>query len=407
MRMKRLIAMLLCAAMMCITLASCEEVIGGFDYDWEPEVERKISFDFYIISDSADGVSSEDQNTVESKVNQYLKEKCNTTIDIHFLTLAEYESTVGSIADSVSTEAQTIANSNVTIDGGDIVLIVGEDMFNSLMAKDVLVDLKSYLNPDVYKDYGRLNAQITSALLAAATVTDADGAEHLYSIPNDHVIGEYVYTVINREIAEGELNFSAQTELGEMLIVDGQPNELAAELIDSVSANLTDVDAGDVIWVENGSYEDKQRLESEGYICNVSEYPEATKSEAYQSSFGIFKHGDVYLDGVTDTPFASSELIYSRAMDVLYAIKADVTLRNLLQYGVENSHYKLVEKEVVDAKGNTITVDYVLPLENSTYKMNLLYTGDAFNAFYCDGVWTYDMFINGKAQNADAVMSNN
>ena len=272
MRMKRLIAMLLCAAMMCIMLASCEEVIGGFHYDWEPEVERKISFDFYIISDSASDASAEDQNTVESKINQYLKEKCKTTIDIHYLTLEEYEATISAVADSVSTEDQIIANSNVTIDGGDIVLIAGEDMFNSLLAKDVLVDLKSYLNPDVYKDYGRLNAQITSTLLAAATITDSDGAEHLYSIPNDHVIGEYVYTVIDRSIAEGQLNFSAQTELGDMLIVDGVPNEIASELIDSIATNLSGTNVSDVIWVENGNYEDKQRLESEGYVCNISKY---------------------------------------------------------------------------------------------------------------------------------------
>ena len=78
-------------------------------------------------------------------------------------------------------------------------------------------------------------------------------------------------------------------------------------------------------------------------------------------------------------------------MEILYTINADKTVRNLLQYGVENTHYTLTDD------------NYIVPTENNSYNMNLLYTGDMFNAYYCEK-WTKDMAVNGDKQNSQSVV---
>ena len=379
MKAKRLIAVILCLILACFTLAGCEEGdIGDFKYDdWEPEVIVKLEFDLYIIADSTTEAALEAQRTVQSKMNQYLDEKFNTTLNIKYIAEDDYAAAIEEI--KINTEKRTVENAANRHFGGAIVLIVGKDMHDSLVADEALVDLTAFL---AGRDHGKLKSQITRNLLTAAT---NDGK--IYCVPNDHVVGEYQYTVINRAVAEGELNFSAQTELLEMLIVDGVANEKAAELITAAGAN-----AENVIWTVEGDYDLKAKLESEEYICNVSKYPEVTAEEALKASFGIIKTGDIY---VGDELLIDANTIHSRAMDIVYSINADKTVRNLLQYGVENTHYKLVENE-----GGYV---YAEKLESSDYHMNLLYTGDMFNAYYCDE-WTHEMAISGDKQNAESII---
>ena len=84
-------------------------------------------------------------------------------------------------------------------------------------------------------------------------------------------------------------------------------------------------------------------------------------------------------------------------MQVIYAINADVELRNYLQYGVEHTNYSVVNGLVVPTND-----------PESIYNMNLLYTGDVFKALYCevDGwvKWNENSFTSGKLQNNDAVV---
>ena len=83
MRTKRLVAALLCVVLACFTLAGCEEAIGDFEYDdQEPEVTVKLQFDLYIIAEGTDEAALKAQRTVQSKINQHLDEKFNTTLEI-------------------------------------------------------------------------------------------------------------------------------------------------------------------------------------------------------------------------------------------------------------------------------------------------------------------------------------
>lgn len=391
MKIKRFIALILCSVFLCLALAGCSDSAGVDDYNWKPEVIVELEFDLYIITDSIPGEESTSaMKTVNSKINQYIDDKYNTTINIHYHTADEYDAVIASLvgASEVSPVSSEILSPAGRQKGGSIILITSDEMHDYLVSQNKLVDLKPFLDT---KDFGTLNIQLTSTLIKAAKVNDESG-EHLYCIPNDHPIGEYEYTVIKREIAEGILNFSAQTELNEMLIQNGNPNDLASELIESVNENLSLLgvsSADEVIRVEKGYYEDKALWESQGYVCNVSAYPEATAEDAFSSAFGILKAEDIHYNGDLLISAAECE---RRAMEIVYAINADKTVRNLLQYGVENTHYTL-EGE-----------DFVVPFDNNAYKMSLIYTGDMFNAYYCSE-WTKEKAENGNMQNMQSVVN--
>ena len=134
----------------------------------------------------------------------------------------------------------------------------------------------------------------------------------------------------------------------------------------------------DYVKVVSGDYSDKAIYEAEGYICNVSSYPQVTEDEAFASSFAIV-NGIQYPD---------------RAMEILYLLNSDKYFRNLLQYGVEGVNY------VKDNNGNIVS-----SLEgDGVYNMNMLYTGSAF-LLYNSEMWTKEMNDIGLAQNKESVVA--
>ncbi len=413
MKMKKIIALVLCVLLACLALASCAEEdikdhangeLDRYNEFYKPEVIVKVNYDLYIISECDNSLDAETSKaTVQAMINQYLDDKYNTTLTIHYVTADEYAATVDGVVASLGSGAA--ASDNSVVNGGSIVLVAGKDMYDSLMAKNALVDVRAYLDTNAY---GVLNKQITKTLLNSAKV-DVDGAEKLFVIPNDHIVGEYTYTIVNRAIAEGRFNFSAQSELHEMILNDGVPNEIAQELIDAVEAS--ELNKEDVIREVVGSYADKAVWESKGYVCNVSKYPEVTLEETFASGFGILTPPAYTndLDGDTDT--TNEDFLTARAMDVVYSINVDSTVRNLLQYGVEHTNYTVFESET-EFKADGKPVIYAVPTEGNAYKMNLLYTGNMFNAYYCEsdvwsmngvsGSWTYDYAVSGTNQNSES-----
>ena len=404
MKMKRIISLALCLIMVCAALVGCaERDIGEYIENYDGLVSdpvEKLNFDLYIITECDDSKEAESaMATVNSKINQVLEE-LNSSVTIHYLSADEYADAIYALNGAPS------ASSDSRYNAGSIVLIVGEEMYDTLMAKDALVDLRPYLYTH---DFGQLKSRITSSLLDYVKVDNGDGTESLYMIPNDHVIGQYEYTIVNRAIAEGKFSFSAQSELSDMLIVDGQPNELAKELMTAVKYSSA-YNVSDVITVVTGKYEDKAEWEAKGYVCNISKYPEVTSEIAYAAGFGILNAADITKDGAV---IVSKDECERRAMEIVYAINVDADVRNLLQYGVENSNYTFETKKVTAPDGKEIEVKYVNPIPENKYEMNLLYTGDMFNAYYCEenvwsignesGSWTYYDSISGDNQNKDSI----
>ena len=327
------------------------------------------------------------------------------------------------------------------------------------ISNTMLLPIDSQLESNTF---GTLNADIAKTLWEACkeTVTlDAESeetAEYTYIIPNNRVIGSYDYLLIDREAAlannysENYFNKEAYCKTcgtfynnGDVTVtvdINGKdPVDVyipagtsyddafdviksGAKIADddiytihcsniecndwfesynklnfnsassSTVKNLTAIIGEDnVIKMVGGMYEDKALLENgqhpdypgRKFIVKVLYYPDVTKNYVCQSAFGI----------VRDNENAA------RSMQIVYRINSDVTLRNLLLYGVENIHYTKDDNGVV-TKNPT-----------STYKMNIEYTGNVFLAYPCNDpiwngkAWTNEAKINGQLQNSESKFS--
>lgn len=144
----------------------------------------------------------------------------------------------------------------------------------------------------------------------------------------------------------------------------------------------------DYIKEETGMYEHKAVLEAQNRYCNVSKYPTVTFHEAFSSAFAI-------VNGTKDA---------KRAMEIIYALNNDIELRNMLQYGVKDTNFKVVEVNL-GTEENPNVVYYVERNvgDKVSYFMNPYYTGNIFNAYYCTDLnWTKEVSDNGRKQNDDS-----
>lgn len=373
MKSKRIISLLLCVLMVSVMLVGCEEVIGQYYYDvYLPngigvtEEKPEVKLDFYVITEFPENYDNpevkqqhnSDLVTVKDNINLYLQDKYKTTLDIHFLSADNYESTIKSATSG-------------------IVLINSESLMSDMRAGGKLVDLTNYLTSSEYQ-FGTLNVQIASTLLDAARESDGK----LYCIPNNHIVDSYDYIAINSAIA-AQLQFG-KTDISEMKAVDS-PKTL--ELI-AVAQTHLGLEAADVVKVYNEvsyGFSNEENAPKSEWIYNVSRYPTVTKAEAYSTAYGV-------INGTAEA---------DRAMEVIYALNTDIQFRNLLQYGVANINYDIVNNQSEDIDSDAT---YVNPKENTLYKMNILYTGDVFKAYYNLEYWTEDMADIGKVQNSESVL---
>jgi len=130
----------------------------------------------------------------------------------------------------------------------------------------------------------------------------------------------------------------------------------------------------------DGKYVDEDGTE---YYPVVVGYPTASSEDIYGNMFGV----------------CSKSLSVSRSMEIVTYLNTNSELRNLLQYGVKDLHYSLVETadgtEVV--KRNTT--------DSFKYMMNIYATGNTFIA-YPDPKENMgpDVWENGKIQNRNSLV---
>lgn len=375
MNMKKLASLLLCVVIAVVSLVGCETAIGQYYKDvYEPNgignpvVKSELKFDFYIITEFPGENATEaeiaqhnsDLATIKDNINLHLKDEYSTELNIIFKSADEYEETI----------------KNAT---SGIVLINSESLMNELMQNNKLADLTNYLESSEY-EFGTLNVQIASTLLEAAKI-DVEGTKKLYCIPNNHVVGSYNYIAINNAIAaklqygkndianidtieEAEAFINVARDYWDTLPVEAEFNPAyVLQYFDGFSYGYEGADAPRSAWT-----------------YNVRTLPEVTKAEAYSTAYGILSE--------TENP--------ERAMEIIYALNTDVQFRNLLQYGVLNNDYEFDNSKESDA--------IYVKVKNTMYKMNILYTGDVFMAYYNEN-WTEEMALAGKMQNSESVLS--
>lgn len=392
--MKKLFCILFCLLFTAFALVGCGDVereewlgdgkkdddgyiIGG-KYNGYPTVSEipYVNINLYIIVEdstwqSEDAVVIEDNNklgvvtqsinTVNNAIKDFTSTQYHTEVNVVYVSEKDY--------DKVVLDAVKADNTNAA--AASIVLVNSYKLMQELYATGKLCSLDSYL---ATTKYGTLNESIPDALLQASKLEkteDGNVVKNLYSIPNNHVIGKYEYLLINKEtaIANNISEEKARTLLS---------YESALEAFGYDVANVP----SDVIALVSGSYENRYQFEAQGYYCNVVNNPIADKNEAFTSAFAIVNRNTS--DGKID--------YNERAMEVVYGINTNPTLRNLLQYGVAGTNYTLEEDGSVVLIGGS-----------NRYDMNLIYTGDILEAYYCQSInWDDDAKKNAINQNSDS-----
>ena len=342
-------------------VACSKEEIGDYieNYPETDETVERLGINMYIIVDEA---SPNAMISVKDRISGYTKTKYDTVLNVNYVTADVYEKTV---MDAIAAGGDATPN---------IVLINSEGMMNSLVYAEggnKLADLTPYYNS---RDYGRMNSQITASLIQSSKI---DGK--LYTVPNNHVVDQYTYLVVNKQVAHKELHITTTEIESYKSIAD------ASALIDKM--NAAGYEASKYVYEVNGPYELKAALESQGNFCNVIKQPTVTKAEAFSSAFAIVNNANSKYN--------------DRAMQMIYAINNDFELRNLLQYGVEGANYIVENDRDNDADNDNIVRKKD---ENNIYSMNLSYTGNVFNANYCSEIgWTKIAKENGTKQNKDSL----
>ena len=382
--MKKLFCILFCLIFTTFALVGCGDVerdewlgqgtnedgnVVGGKYDGYPTVSEipDIAINLYIIvedstldkdlgaiiinDDKKLGEITQSINTVNNAIKDFTSTKYHTEVNVVYVKASDYDSVVlGAVKNGTA----------------NIVLVNSSTLMQDLYATGKLCSLDSYLATD---KYGTLNTSIPSALLEASKIDSS-----LYTIPNNHVIGEYEYLLINKDMA-----MAAKISEDQALALNSYETAVAAFNLGGVNKV-----SAEMVSLVSGSYEDRFLFEAQGYYCNVVKNPIADKNEAFASAFAIIDH---------NTPNGKVD-INERSMEIIYGINTNVTLRNLLQYGVAGTNYTLGEEEGVIEE---------LVGGSNRYDMNLIFTGDIMYANYCDQIgWNAEAKENAIAQNSDS-----
>ncbi len=400
--MKKLFCVLLCLLLTSLLLVSCGDVkrdewlgngkdddgkIEGGKYDGYGTVNTipEVPLNLYIIVEDetidSEGVVkpvntagkygeiTQAINTVNNAIKDYTSTNYHTPLNVIYVRASDYDTKV----------LEAVMAENTDAKAANIVLVNSYALMQELYATGKLCSLDSYL--DTTK-YGRLNTAIPTALFEASKLesVNAEGktVENLYTIPNNHVIGHYEYLLINKELAK-------ELKINETVALGFNSYEKAYAYISEAINNAQGFNksVGDVVALESGAYEDRFVFEKLGYYCNVVKNPVADKNEAFLSAFAIVNRNEGSKVDVND-----------RAMEIIYNINTNAELRNLLQYGVAGTNYKLGEKDDVIEE---------LLVGSYRYSMNCIYTGNIMTAYLCDEIdWTEEAMENAIRQNSDS-----
>lgn len=468
----RLFCLALCVLMFASIFAGCSQTEEPDIVQQDIAPRPPVSINFWIITDKKTTPAA--QEAVEKAFNDIVKSRFTTYVDLVFFTEDEYRTALenklieideqkkreeeeakrkkeeerskssGSKSAGKSTTATTteyveetetntyglpeLKYPKVSDYQVDIVLIKGYDMYSSLVKGNRLLALDSYLTAEAKQ----LVKYIYPTFLSQAKINNAT-----YAIPNNHVIGEYTYLLINKELADKYYYdpdaFTSITDATTKKFVE----EMAQKETDYTPV-LSRMDFPFVhYWSGDGSrsvlanyFAPAATLGTRGIMRDLFSIAQYTEFELLMQTYedkGYFSQNpatddkfavalmkgdaslpDAYKDDyyvkVVKKPVATEEDVFGsmlgittytknalRAVEIITLLNTDPELRNLLQYGVRGLHYDLDENGAVKRL-------------NNDYMMNLLDTGNVFMAYPEEGM-PLDAWDYGKKQNRDSIIS--
>ncbi len=468
---KRLTCLLLCLVMMLsLALTACsskstEEAAENISSDASASAK---TLTMWIVSEKE--VSEETARLVNQELNNITKAKFKTQLIVKFLTEDVYEETLSqtilnyekakenggaSEDDSAVEETETLDNGMTIIKYPDvvpyqvdIVYIAGEDMFLDYVDNGWLYALDDELNGSSKK----IKEYISGTLLSAAKL---DGVT--YAVPNNNVIGEYTYMLLNKELMNkysqqgyvtlGKIdgffntylfNYLKQIHLFEPDVVPVNAtyedclgllahywsvDPTNYDLLQDFSAfghhytDIASLSRGSVILGYDSLFENADfcadylklnELKFDGYFSEDSSKTAAVKFVKGDSTV-LEQYEEDYYSVIVEYPTASSDDIYSnmfgvctysksldRSMQVITYLNTNEEFRNIMQYGVENKHYRMN----LDEDTGKTTLERI----SDDYMMDIYVTGNAFLAYPEPGM-SEDIWEKGKIQNRGSLVN--
>lgn len=312
----------------------------------------------------------------------------------------------------------------------DIVFFSGYDRYLDYIDRDML----SRLDDELSSSSKKLKDYINPVFLDAAKINGST-----YAIPNNHVIGEYTYLLINKELAEKySYDTDSMTDLyfcmefvedvakyepditpvcGKLELTNIKYMSIDHETLDftgerSVMAAYVSARAG---YGSRISYRNMfattqitnqliaiQTFKDKGYIDENGDPSKPFGIAVMKGSGELAEiYGEDYEMVVLENPMADEETLYAgmfgvtqytkdlaRSMEIITYLNTNAELRNLFQYGIENVNYVINE-------------DGTLSRLNNTYMMDINKTGNAFVAYPEEGM-SANAWESAKQQNIDA-----
>ena len=309
----------------------------------------------------------------------------------------------------------------------DIFLVQGYDNYMSYIDREALAELDEELTG---------NAKILRQYIYPTFLSNVKYDGITYAIPNNHVVGEFQYLLINKRLVD-ELYWDP-ADLKTLLKCKDFILDVKART--DVVPFLAPTDtAGVYFWSDDGSFSviasqipnthnlvsycpPRSALGNKSYtdliyfmkVMEESGCIAADPSSVEEFGVGVLtgdpsivaEYEDEYYVSVYQAPSFSAEDVYdnmfavssytkdvSRSMEIITAINTDPELRTILQYGVEDKHWKVNEE-------NPDVIDII----SDEYKMNIQETGNVYMTYPAAGV-SKDVWEYGKTQNLASQVS--
>ncbi len=448
---KRVVSLLLCLVMvLSVFMSGCREKT---DEETMEQINQEasvnnITLSMWVVTEKA--VSKETADAVTAAINQITEDKLKTRLVINYYTEAEYESKLAAAVaafDNTAARPSTdiSAGSNTNADGSfyeptypalldnqvDIIYITGEEMYHSYRAQDML----AVLDTDIVS--GSTNKPLQEYLSSVVMNAAKFNGKNYYAIPNNNLVGEYKYMMLNRDLMDhifggyandidsffdariyNYLDTAAAIKGDEYVLIDGEYDELLELLAhywnyDSADLSLQDAFSlfgyayknGDVLGrglIELGyenlfaneafveSFLKLNKFDANGYFGDSETAGKPAAIKIVDCTLEeLAQYEDDYYPVIVQYPTLDEETFFenglfgvckksvnvSRSMEIITYINTNAEVRNTLFYGVKGVHY---DTKPMTVGNDTFTVAYHL---NNDYKMDIAKTGNIFVAY--------------------------
>ena len=222
MKSKLMILMLCLVAVLSLSFGGCGKEDDTKKTDVEASAREAVTLNMWLISDEE--ISAETEAAVEEAFNTLTQAKFTTKVDLVFLTEDEYFSVLD---DKINLAAENKASSGPALvlpgmteetveveetTAATIVNELGQKLLKYPDIEEHQIDIVFLAGQDLYVRYaseGKLSAMDTNLNATSKVLKDYIYPSFLdqikyekstYAIPNNHLIGEYTYLLVNKAL---------------------------------------------------------------------------------------------------------------------------------------------------------------------------------------------------------------